>query len=33
VHNIPLATNVATADSIVVWLTMHQPEEPSIALA
>ena len=27
VHNIPLATNVATADSIMVWLSMREPVE------
>lgn len=27
VHNVPLATNVATADSIMVWLSMHEPIE------
>jgi methylglyoxal synthase len=27
VHNIPLATNVATADSIMVWLSLREPAE------
>ncbi len=27
VHNVPLATNVATADSIMVWLSLHEPAE------
>lgn len=27
VHNVPLATNVATADSIMVWLSLREPEE------
>ena len=27
VHNVPLATNVATADSIMVWLSMREPLE------
>ncbi len=26
VHNVPLATNVATADSIMVWLSVNVPE-------
>jgi methylglyoxal synthase len=27
VHNVPLATNVATADSIMVWLSLNVPED------
>jgi methylglyoxal synthase len=27
VHNVPLATNVATADSIMVWLSVNVPED------
>jgi methylglyoxal synthase len=27
VHNVPLATNVATADSIMVWLSINEPEK------
>ena len=27
VHNVPLATNVATADSIMVWLSLREPVE------
>ncbi len=27
VHNVPLATNVATADSIMVWLSINVPED------
>ena len=27
VHNVPLATNVATADSIMIWLSINTPEE------
>ena len=27
VHNVPLATNVATADSIMVWLSINMPED------
>lgn len=28
VHNIPLATNVATADCIIVWMASKDPETP-----
>ncbi len=28
VHNIPLATNVATADCIIVWMAARVPETP-----
>lgn len=28
VHNVPLATNVATADCIIVWMAARVPETP-----
>lgn len=28
VHNVPLATNVATADCIIVWMATRVPETP-----
>jgi len=28
VHNVPLATNVATADSIMVWLSARESDQP-----
>jgi methylglyoxal synthase len=27
VHNVPLATNVSTADSIMIWLSINVPED------
>ena len=32
VHNVPLATNVATADSIMVWLSINEPEKLLVAV-
>ena len=33
VHNVPLATNVSTADAVMVWLSTSEPAELLIGIA